>query len=70
MKKLMIVAAVALLAGMSQAASIKWGNGTSSKLVGLDGTTAITAANASAWNLTLTLMHADGTVQTEKLIVK
>ena len=61
MKKLMIVAAVALLAGMSQAASIKWGNTSSSKLVGLDGTTAITAANASAWNLTLTLMHADGT---------
>ena len=61
MKKLMIVAAVALLAGMSQAAQIKWGNGTSSKLVGLDGTTAITAANATAWGLTLTLMHADGT---------
>ena len=61
MKKLIIVAAVALLAGMSQAASIKWGNGTSSPLVGLDGSTKITAANATAWGLTLTLMHADGT---------
>ena len=61
MKKLMMVAAVALLAGMSQAASIKWGNTSSSKLVGLDGTTAITAANASAWGLTVTLMNADGT---------
>lgn len=51
MKKLMIVAAVALLAGMSQAASVSWGNTSSSKLVGLDGTTAITAANATAWGL-------------------
>ena len=61
MKKLMIVAAVALLAGMSQAASIAWGNTSSSKLVGLDGSTAITAANATAWGLTVTLMYADGT---------
>ena len=61
MKKLMIVAAAALLAGMSQAAMVQWSNGTTSKLVGLDGTTAITAANATAWNLTVTLMYADGT---------
>ena len=61
MKKLMIVAAVVLLAGVTQAAQVSWGNTSSSKLVGLDGTTAITAANATAWGLTLTLMHADGT---------
>ena len=61
MKKLMIVAAVALLAGMSQAASVNWANSSTSKLYGLDGTTAITAANATAWGLTLTLMNADGT---------
>ena len=61
MKKLMIVAAVALLAGMSQAAMVQWNNASTSKLVGLDGTTAITADNAAAWNLTVTLMHADGT---------
>lgn len=61
MKKLMIVVAVALLAGMSQAAMVSWGNGTGSKLVGLDGSTAITAANATAWGLTVTLMYADGT---------
>ena len=61
MKKLMVVAAVALLAGMSHAASVTWGNNTSAKLYGLDGTTAITAANATAWGLTLTLMYADGT---------
>ena len=61
MKKLMIVAATALLAGMSQAASVTWGNSSSSKLVGLDGTTAITSANATAWNLTVSLMYANGT---------
>jgi len=61
MKKLMIVAAVALLAGMSQAAQVTWGNSSSSKLVGLDGSTAITAANASAWDLTVSLMYEDGT---------
>ena len=61
MKKLMIVAVAALLAGVSQAAMVTWGNTTSSKLVGLDGTTAITAANATAWGLTVTLMYADGT---------
>jgi len=57
----MIVAAVALLAGMSQAASVQWNNSTSSKLYGLDGSTAITAANATAWDLTVSLMYADGT---------
>ena len=61
MKKIMMVAAAALLAGMSQAAMVQWNNASSSKLVGLDGTTAITAANATAWNLTVTLMYADGT---------
>lgn len=61
MKKLMLVAAVALLAGMSQAAQVTWGNTSSSKLYGLDGTTAITAANATAWGLTVSLMYADGT---------
>ena len=57
----MIVAAAALLAGMSQAASVQWNNSTSAKLYGLDGTTAITAANATAWGLTVSLMYADGT---------
>ena len=63
MKKLMIVAAAALLAGMSQAASVSWGNsGSTSGLYGLDGTTKITAALASTYSLTVSLMHADGTV--------
>ena len=61
MKKLMMVAAAALVAGASHAALINWGNAPTSKLVGLDGTTAITAANATAWGLTLSLMYADGT---------
>ena len=57
----MIVAAAAFLAGVSHAAQVAWGNTKSSVLVGLDGTTAITAANATAWGLTVTLMNADGT---------
>jgi len=62
MKKLMIVAAVALFAGMSQAAQVAWGNvGSTSGLYALNGTSKITAANATAWGLTLTLMHLDGT---------
>ena len=62
MKKLLTLAAVALAATVSQAALISWGNvGASSALYGLDGTTKITAANAEAWGLTLTLMKADGT---------
>lgn len=62
MKKLLAVAAVALTATVSQAASISWGNvGNSSALYGLDGTSKITAANAQAWGLTLTLMYANGT---------
>ena len=62
MMKLLAVAAVAFVATVSQAASISWGNlGASSALYGLDGTSKITAANAAAWGLTVTLMKADGT---------
>ena len=55
------MAVAALLAGATQAASIAWGNASASKLVGLDGATAISSGNATAWGLTLTLMYADGT---------
>ena len=61
MKKLLTLAAVALVASASQAALIAWGNASTSKIVGLDGSTAISSANAAAWGLTLTLMNADGT---------
>ena len=61
MKKLLTMAVAALLAGATQAASIAWGNASASKLVGLDGATAISSGNATAWGLTLTLMYADGT---------
>ena len=54
MKKLMILAAVALIAGMSQAAMVTWGNASTSKLVGLDGTTPITSG------ITVTLMYENG----------
>ena len=61
MKKLFSIAVAILLAGVSQAAMITWNNAAASKLVGLDGSTAISSANASSWNLVLTLMYADGT---------
>ena len=61
MKKLLTLAVVAFLASASQAASIAWGNASTSRIVGLDGSTAISSANAAAWGLTLTLMNADGT---------
>ena len=61
MKKLITVATATLIAGFSYAASVNWANGSTSKMVGLDGTTPITAANAVSWGLTLTLMNADGT---------
>ena len=64
MNKLLTLAAGMLMASTSLAASISWGNVAASKIVGLDGTTAITAANATAWGLTLTLMKADGTATT------
>ena len=57
----MTMAVAVLLASMTQAASIAWGNASASKLVGLDGSTAISSANATAWGLTLSLMYADGT---------
>ena len=63
MKKLMLVAAIVCAAAMSQAASVAWGNSAStSPLVGLDGTTKITKANATAWSLAVMLVDADGTI--------
>ena len=61
MKKFMIAAAIVCVAAMSQAAQVTWGNGSTSKIVGLDGSTAITAANASAWNLNIQLMMVGDT---------
>lgn len=61
MKKVLMVIAGTFIAGMSHAALVNWGNSATSKIVGLDGSTAITAANATAWALTVTLMKADGT---------
>ena len=60
MKKLLTLVAVAFVASASQAASISWGNASTSKIIGLDGS-AISSANAEAWGLTLSLMYADGT---------
>ena len=56
MKKIMIAAAIVCAAAMSQAAQIVWGNASTSKIVGLDGSTAITASNWSSYNITAQLM--------------
>ena len=61
MKKLLMAVVATFITGMAQAALVNWGNSASSKIVGLDGSTAITAANAVTWALTVTLMKADGT---------
>ena len=57
MKKLMIAAAIVCATAMSQAAQVAWGNAAAtSPIVGLDGSTKITSANATAWNLKVQLM--------------
>ena len=69
MKKLMMAVAVVAATVSANAALIKWGNtktATSpsfvqgSEILGLDGETAINAANAKTWLLTATLFAVDG----------
>ena len=48
MKKLVVVAAVALIAGLANAASVNWTNPSTARITGLDGAN-ISAANAKAW---------------------
>ena len=59
MKKVMIAAAIVCVACISQAASVAWGNSSSSKIVGLTGS-AITSANAAAYALSVSLVDAEG----------
>lgn len=56
MKKLVVVAAVALVAGLANAASVNWVNPTSARITGLDGAN-ITQANAKAWGLQALLVN-------------
>ena len=59
MKKIMIAAAIVCAACISQAAQVAWGNTTASKLADLTGAT-MTAANATAYALSVSLVDAEG----------
>ena len=61
MKKVMIAAAIVCAACISQAASVAWGNSSSSKIVGLTGSE-ITSANVAAYALSVSLVDAEGKV--------
>jgi len=56
MKKMIVVAAVALVAGLANAAQINWNNPSSARITGLDGAN-ISAANAKAWGLQAILIN-------------
>ena len=56
MKKMIVVAAVALIAGLSNAALVNWGNPSSARITGLDGAN-ITQANAKTWGLQAILIN-------------
>lgn len=56
MKKMIVVAAVALVAGLANAASVNWNNPSGARITGLDGAN-ITAANAKAWGLQAILVN-------------
>ncbi len=59
MKKIIVLMAVVACAALSQAAAIKWGNTSSSKITDLTGTT-MTVANATAYALTFYLVDEGG----------
>ena len=56
MKKLVVVAAVALVAGLANAALVNWGNPSAARITGLDGNN-ITQANAKTWGLQAILIN-------------
>ena len=56
MKKMIVVAAVALVAGLANAASVNWTNPSTARITGLDGSN-ISAANAKAWGLQAILVN-------------
>ena len=66
MKKLLIAAAIVCAAAMAQAAQVKWINSASAKIVGLDGSTALTSTAAGNNNFVISLIAAadDSVVQT------
>ena len=56
MKKVVVVAAVALFAGLANAATVNWGNPTGARITGLDGSN-ITQAQSKEWGLQALLVN-------------
>ena len=56
MKKMIVVAAVALVAGLTNAAMVNWNNPSGARITGIDGAN-ITQANAKAWGLQAILVN-------------
>ena len=56
MKKMIVVAAVALVAGLANAAQVNWTNPSGARITGIDGAN-ISAANAKAWGLQAILIN-------------
>ena len=56
MKKMIVVAAVTLVAGLANAAMVNWANPSAARITGLDGAN-ISAANAKAWGLQAILVN-------------
>ena len=56
MKKMIIVAAVAFVAGLANAAQVNWTNPSGARITGIDGAN-ITQANAKAWGLQAILVN-------------
>lgn len=60
MKKLIMAVAIVCAAVASQGAQIKWGNGKTSLIYALDGTTKMTTALATTYALSVSLVDASG----------
>jgi len=62
MKKMIMAVAVVACAAMTNAASISWGNSSTSLMYDLDGTTKLTSALATTYSLTVSLIDASDNV--------
>lgn len=68
MKKAIILGLMMLSTSIIQAATIAWGNTSSSQLVGVDGSTSITSVNAGSYSLVVQLINfTDGSVVDQTL---
>ena len=65
MKKIMFTLAVAVIAGLAQAATVKWNSGSAAN--GFANENGDSLANSTAYTLTVTLWDAAGTTQLETM---